>query len=124
MNGSANRKLSRLVMTECLWNVSYICAPLIRLALTPIYCDNIQGEYAVGCSGYDPRERSKHRLVELADNITVEDLRFGHRYADILELSEDDRTVLNYHRFHLTQVDSARGRRVDDVREGGIRETA
>ena len=33
------------------------------------------------------------------------DLRFGHRYVDILESSDDERTVLNYARFHLTQPD-------------------
>jgi inward rectifier potassium channel len=32
----------------------------------------------------------------------MDDIRFGHRYLDVLDASDQTRTILNYTRFHLT----------------------
>ena len=53
----------------------------------------------------DGQDETTGQTVRARKNYFVDDLRFGHRYTDILDVSDNKRTILNYTRFHLTHVD-------------------
>ena len=50
----------------------------------------------------DGQDETTGQSVRARKTYYMENLRFGHRYLDILEVSESRRTVLNYAQFHLT----------------------
>jgi inward rectifier potassium channel len=43
--------------------------------------------------------------VRARKTYATEDIRFGHRYADILDVQNGERTVINYVRFHDTETE-------------------
>ena len=55
----------------------------------------------------DGFDETTGQMVRARKTYYVEDLRFGHRFVDMLDATDAERTVLNYDRFHLTEREAA-----------------
>lgn len=53
----------------------------------------------------DGQDETTGQTVRARKTYYLDDIRVGHRYVDMLENATAHRTVLNYGRFHLTQVE-------------------
>jgi inward rectifier potassium channel len=91
------REHPALALSWTLYHVIDEASPLYGLTANDFGALNVS--FAVVVSGYDVVAA---QTVHARKSYDYPDIRFGHRYADILDTSDDGRLRINYGRFHET----------------------
>ncbi len=86
-----------LALSWTLYHVIDEASPLYGLTANDF--DALNVSFVVVVSGYDVVAA---QTVHARKSYDYPDIRFGHRYADILDTSEDGRLKIDYGRFHET----------------------
>jgi inward rectifier potassium channel len=86
-----------LALSWTLYHVIDEASPLYGLTTNDLEALNVS--LVVVVSGYDVVAA---QTVHARKSYDYPDIRFGHRYADILDVSEDGRLKIDYGRFHET----------------------
>jgi inward rectifier potassium channel len=90
-----------LALSWTLFHVLDEASPLFGLNAGDLGTANVS--FVVVVSGYDVVAA---QTVHARKSYEHPDIRFGHRYADVLSISEDGRVRIDYGRFHDTLEDS------------------
>jgi inward rectifier potassium channel len=86
-----------LALSWTLFHIIDEASPLYGLTANDL--EALNASLVVVVSGYDVVAA---QTVHARKSYDYPDIRFGHRYADILDVSEDGRIKIDYGKFHET----------------------